>query len=462
MKNEQAKKKVGKATALAIAILSLGAFTGMASIVAKNQSLITPVTLADDNEDKSNDSEDKNKDEQKSEENKQEKTKESSKKQYEQDREKNKQVSEKNREQEKKNLEQNREQNKQEEDNKDGEEMDADGDYDGDESADTDTDGDRVGDTKGMYKDSGKTLTKLQENISEAEKKILEKQAEGVDVADALKNLAVAKAQFSQVSVLFDQNDYETAKQLAKNIKKENIFNEKDLEFQKDVAESVREVTKKIAKVNEKIAILESLGGDTTAFKTQIVGLQADLTVLQSSTDMTREAFKVIEKKAKKLKNLVEQSIFALGGSDEDDDLYADHEEDTNDLEEDLKDVAEIEDGDENGVSEKVRSIAKEHRSSVATVANSLGDIKNQSSFTKTVFGPDFNALDKLTSESDAMVTRADNLITVSTQVTDPDVKQVLIDRAAALRSEASKLSAYISAENSQFSIFGKLLSFFR
>ncbi len=378
--------------------------------------------------------------------------KESSQKQYEKDREEKKQVSEKNREQ-------NKQEGKIEDDE---EEMDADGDFDGDESADTDTDGDRVGETKGMYKDSGKTLAKLQENIAEAEKKILEKQAEGADVTTALANLALAKTQLTQVSASFGTNDYEMAKKLSKEIKKETLFSGKDLEFEKDVTESVREATKKISKVNQKIATLESLGGDASVFKAQVTSLSADLSTLQASGTMTRETLKAIEKKAERMKNLVEQSIFALGGNEEDNDLYADHEKDANDLEEDLNDVAEIEDGDENGVAEEVKKIAREHRSSTAVIATSLGDIKNRSGFTKTVFGPDFNALESLTAQTTAMTTRADALTTVSTQVTDPDVKQILVDRAAALRSEASKLSAYVASEGNQFSIFGKFLSLFR
>lgn len=455
MQKEHEKKKMGTATALAIAILSFGAFTGMASIVVKNQSLITPVTLAEDNED-GGDSEESQKSEDKDKKENKVKEKESTKKQYEKDREENKKKFEKDREE---NKQADEIQGKDEDGNE--QEMDADGDFDGDESSEFDTDGD-FEDNNGMYKDSNKTLSKLQENIAEAEKHILEKQAEGEDVTKALSELNLAKAKLAEVGTAFTANDFEMAKQLSKEIKKEALFSEKDLEFAKDATEAVREVTKKVAKVDSKIATLESLGGDASLFKTQVASLKTDISTLQSSGTITREAFKAIEKKAERLKNVIEQSIFALGGNEENDDLYADHEKDAHDLEDDLNDVADIEEGDDNGVAKKVRTIAEEHRSSTAVIAQSLGDIKNQSGFAKTVFGPDFNALESLNAQTTAMTVRADALVAISTQVTDPDVKQILIDRAGALRSEASKLSAYISAENNQFSILGKFLSLFR
>jgi len=464
-------KKMGTGAALVIALMSFGVFVALASIITKNQSQITAVSLADDSNDSGNSNDDgDNKDDQKDE----DKNDDGDNKDDQKDEDENddsdkkkenesvKKQAERQREDAKKQLERSNKSSENDDDSDDDSNKGEDTDGDTEDVNDVEDTEDVNGDDNGMFKDRNKTLTKLQEEIAKARENILEKRVEGADVTAALARLALAEASIAQVGSSFDANNFEAAKELAKEIKKEAHFTEKDLEFTKKSAEAIAEVSKKLTKASQKIVILESLGGDASAFKAQLSTLRADFAILQASDIVTREAFKAVKKKAERLKNLVEQSIFALGGSDGDDDLFADHEEDSDDLEDDLNDVAEIEDGDENGIAQEVKKIAREHRSSTAVIATSLGDIKNRSGFIKTVFGPDFNALESLTAQTTAMMTRADALMIVSTQVTDPDVKQILVDRAAVLRSEASKLSAYVASEGNQFSIFGKFLSFFR
>jgi len=449
-------KKMGTGAALVIALMSFGVFVALASIITKNQSQITAVSLADDSNDSGDSNDDgDNKDDQKDE----DENDDSDKKK---ENESVKKQAERQREDAKKQLERSNKSSENDDDSDDDSNKGEDTDGDTEDVNDVEDTEDVNGDDNGMFKDRNKTLTKLQEEIAKARENILEKRVEGADVTAALARLALAEASIAQVGSSFDANNFEAAKELAKEIKKEAHFTEKDLEFTKKSAEAIAEVSKKLTKASQKIVILESLGGDASAFKAQLSTLRADFAILQASDIVTREAFKAVKKKAERLKNLVEQSIFALGGSDGDDDLFADHEEDSDDLEDDLNDVAEIEDGDENGIAQEVKKIAREHRSSTAVIATSLGDIKNRSGFIKTVFGPDFNALESLTAQTTAMMTRADALMIVSTQVTDPDVKQILVDRAAVLRSEASKLSAYVASEGNKFSIFGKFLSFFR
>ncbi|MDD2766249.1 MAG: hypothetical protein PHH40_00610 [Candidatus Moranbacteria bacterium] len=465
---EKNTKKIGTGAALLIAVMSFSSFFAVASLVGKNQSPLTPVSLASDNEGEDGNDSDENKDEEDDDKDEVKSASEKAKKEKEKSREDLKKRSERAKESNKQTTEQDSDDEEDNNDENEGDENDENDDNDGDVDDDMDEEDDdsygqaRGGDFEGMYKDSAKTLSKLQENIAEAEKHILEKQAEGVDVTTALAELSLAKAKLAGVSTAFTASNFEMAKKLSKEIKKESLFSEKDLEFKKDMTESIAEVMKKFTKVEKKIASLVALGGDSTTFNTQLASLRADFDVLQTSSLVTRTDARAFEKKAERLKNLVEQSIFALGGTEEDDDLYADHEEDADDLDEDLNDVAEIEDGDDNGVAKKVRAIAAEHRSSVADIAKSLSDIQNQSGFTKTVFGPDATALNGLTAQTTAMTARADALTTASTQVTDPDVKQILTDRASALRSEASKLQAYLTATTNQFSIFGKFLSLFR
>ncbi|MEI8096597.1 MAG: hypothetical protein WCG73_00610 [Candidatus Moraniibacteriota bacterium] len=444
-------KKMGTKTALVVAVLSFGIFAGVASLITENRSHITPVSYAKDED--SSSSESAKKDSEKASESAKknsEKSNEAAKKQSEQAREATKQQFEKTREANKQQFEQAREAGKQQAELlREGSKLD------------NEENGVRNGENEGMFKDENKTMANLNEKLAEAEKHILEKQAEGVDVTKALATLALAKSKLAAVGTSFDANNLEAAKNLAKEIKKTAQFTEKDLEFAKDSAEATREVSKKFAEVTKKIAKLEALGGDASVYKTQLSSLQADFATLQGSGATTREAVKAFEKKAGRLKSLVERAIFALGGT-ENDDLYADHERDSQDLEDDLNDVAEIEDGDSNGVSAKVKAIALEHKTAAQDIKKNLEDIQNRGGLEKLLLGADVNALDGLTEQTTAMNTRADALVKASEQIADPQIKQILVDRAAALRSEAEKLQTYVSSEGSGFSIFGKLLSLFR
>lgn len=445
-------KKMGTGVALVVAIMSFGAFAALASIITNNQSQITAVSLADDSNDSGDSNDDgDNKDDQKDE----DKNDDSDKNGKE--NESVKKQAERQREDAKKQLERS---------NK-GSENDDDSDDDSSKIGDTDGDmedtEDVNGDDNGMFKDRAKTLSKLQEEIAKARENISEKQAEGADVTAALARLALAEAGIVQVGSSFDANNLEAAKELAKEIKKEAHFTEKDLEFAKKTSEAVADVQKRFGQVDKKIATLEFLGGDASVFKTQLASIRQDFSVLQASISdaITRDTVRAFEKRVKLLKSLVESSIFAFGET-EDDDLIGDHRESSDDLFEDLDDVAEIEDGDDNGISGKLRKISAEHKASVQGIEDNLKDIKGRDGVARVILGPDFNALDGLNAEITAMNTRADALTQASTQITDPQIKQILVDQVTALRSEALKFQAYISSENNQFSILGKFLALFR
>lgn len=447
------KNKLGMGASLLITVLAFGAFAGAAAVVTQNQFSLAPTALADEGDDdggddEEDDSEDDNNDEEKA----QEKEKEKAKKEQEKEREKAKKESEKSRESSGK------EDDGEDDDGVENENEDEDGSEDSDENE---------SDDKGMFKDRDKTLEKLQEKIAEAEKHILEKQAEGVNVTAALARLAAAKAGLGQVGSAFDANDLAAAENLAKQIKKLAHFTEKDLEYAEKITEEMAKVEKRFGQVVRKIAVLEALGGDASAFKAQLASLRADFSVLKASiaadpSTITRDTEKAFEKKVKRLKSLVETAIFAYGGTDDDDDLFEDHEEYADDLSEDLDDVAEIEDGDDDGVSGKVRRVAAEHKAAVQTVKQSLEDIKDRSGLVKTLFGPDFSALDTLGEQVAAMNARATALDAAAAQVADPEIRQILLTQADALRSEVLKLQSYIAAEDDQFSIFGALLKLFR
>lgn len=467
--------KMGTGSALVIALLSFGVFAGVAALVTKNQLNLTAVSLANDGEDGGGDSgggddggDSQSSDSSSSGSNSEsaKNAREAAKKQSERAREAAKQQSERIREAAKQRdevLKNESDSNEVEDDNSDSEDVSNQVEDDNSDSSLTDTEN---GDDKGMFKDRNKTLAKLQEEIAKAREKILEKQGEGVNATAALARLALAEVGLTQVGSSFDANDLEKAKLLAKQIKKETHFTEKDLEFSKKVAEESAKVEKRFGQVEKKISELESLGGSASSFKSQLATLRSDFSVLKATIatapgTITRDMVKAFEKRVKRLKSLVESTIFALGGTD-DDDLFDDHKDDADDLFENLNDVAEIEDGDDNGVSGKVRKIAAEHKAATQEVENSLQGIKDRSGVAKVLFGPNFNALDSLTTQVTAMDTRAAALESASAQITDPEIKQILVDQAKALRSEVTKLQSYIAAEDNQFSIFGKFLSLFR
>src|SRR3989344_4775259 len=433
------KTKMGTGAALVIALLALGTFAGVAAIVTKNQFNFAAITSADEGED-DNEAEDDGEDEDEDKDDDKDKEKE---------QEKAKKEQEKASEKAKKEAEKARESSNKEDDDEDDE---------------ADEDENKGGDNEGMFKDRDKTWSKLQEEIDKARKNILEKQAEGADVTTALARLALAEAGLAQVGTSFDANDLATAKMLAKQIKKTAHFTEKDMEFSKKVAEEVAKVEKRFGQVEKKIAELEGFGGDAAAFKSQLATLRSDFSALKATIaaapgTITRDTVKAFEKRVKRLKSLVESNIFAVGGTD-DDDLFEDHEDDADDLSEGLDDVAEIEDGDDNGVSKKVRTIAAEHKAASKAIKKSLGDIEDRGGLAETLFGSDSDALDALNTEVVAMNTRAAALESASKRISDPDLRKILDDQIDTLKLETGKLQSFIASQSEIKGIFGWLSAF--
>ncbi len=468
-------KQLGIAASLVIVLLAFGAFASAAALITKNQFSLAPFSLADDDEggggdggggDDSNDNKDDNSNDSSSKPEKEKKSEEAKKK-AERARESAKKQSERSN---KSSDDSGDNSNDSEDDNEDNNDDEDTGDSNDDSIGGSEDDADEVegdddGDDSPMFQDRIQTLNNIVKGIAEAKKHLLEKQDEGVDVTTALARLAEAEAKLGLVGSAFDANDLEKAKILAKEIKKTTHFAEKDLHDAGQIAEELTKVEKRFGQVSQKIDSLEALGGNASAFKTQLVSLRSDFAVLRTSIAatpgaLTRDTVKAFEKRVKRLKSAVESTMFALGGTD-DDDLFEDHEDDADDLSEDLNDVAEIESDDDNDISKTVKRVAIEHKAAANNIKQSLQDIKDRSGLTKTVFGPDFNALDALSSEVSAINTRATALESAAAQVTDPDIKQILISQASTLRSEVLKLQAYITAENNTASLFGWITRLF-
>lgn len=459
--NQQRSRSVSLPAALIIMFVSLGAFVGTAKLVAPDKHFgLTSFSFAesgeDDDEGGSGDDGDKEDDEDNDRDDDGDKTAEKAKKEAE----KRKKESEKQREDLKKSTRTSSGSVSMDDDGKEDED-ESDDDID-DVVQDEDDENEDGSDTfHGMYKEKEKTLEKLNHDLAKAEEGIMKQAEKGANVSLQLAVLAQYREQLNAVGGAFDENNLEVAKMLAKQIKKEAHFLKKDAQDAEKVAKEMADVLKRFAKAEAKVAELEALGGDVTSLKNQLSVLRSDYAVLQSTIDsapgtISRETVKALGKKVQRVKSLAESAIFALGG-DDDGELAADHEDESDDIAEHLMDVAEVEDGDHTDVATKVRTVATSQKLAAQTVKTSLQNFERRSKVTKFFLGADQTASAQLTAEVNAMQSRAATLETSAAALTDPDMKQILLDQAAALKSEATKLATYLNSQNSDFSLFGWL-----
>lgn len=441
-----------------IVFVSLGAFAGTAKLVAPDKHFgLTSFSFADegsddeedDGEEGDNDNEDKD-DEEDDEDKAEEKAKKES--------EKRKKEAEKQREDLKKSASSASTSVKVGDDEDENE--DESDDFE-DDTIEGEDDEDESGSSEGMYKEKEKTLEKLNHDLAKAEEDIMKRAEKGADVSLQLAMLALYREQLSTVSGAFDANDLDAAKSLAKQLKKEAYFLKKGAQDAEKVNKEMQDVLKRFAKADAKIAELEALGGDATALKSQLNTLRSDYAVLESALATTpgsisRDAVKTLEKKVQRVKSTAELALFALG-ADDDGELALDHEDESDDIAEHLFDVAEIEDDEHSAVTDQVRSVAQNQRIASKAVKSAVDDFEDRSRVTEFFLGTDQEASARLTAEIDAMRSRATVLESAAAALADPDMKQILLDQAAALRAEAAKFSTYLDTQNAGFSLFGWL-----
>lgn len=438
-----------------IVFLAFSSFLGISAIVTHNRLTLLPNSWADDErdseeEDEEEENEDSEEPEEKEENEDSKKQEETKKKNDEQRREQEKKDAERKLESQKKVAE------KIYEKEDEGEE------YEDDEVKD-DTESEDVPESEhGMYQEKDKTLLKLRQDIVEAQKHLLEKQKEGTDTSSALTRLNLAESDLEKISIAFDTNNLEEAKMLTKQVKRTTHSVQEDLHDTKKIAEEISKVEKRFAQVAEKIVILNDLHGDTTLFKNQLSYLQADFSFFTTLLSMypdtvTRDTIRVFEKRVQRLQSLIEANIIVLGG---DDDILKHYDDEADELFKDMEYVADFVDGDDNNVSHQVRGIATEQKIDSVILKQKLAEANSRSALTKTLFGPESDALAVLSTQATAIDNRATTLENVATQMTDPAVKEILMSQVSVLRSEATKLQAYITAENNTFNFahwFAKL-----
>lgn len=463
------EKKMGTVPALLIALLSFGGFVGVATVVSDNYSGLTPVSLAkdgeDDNEDEDKDEED-DKDEDKEEEKKSEsekKAKEAAKKKAEREREAAKKAAEQS-----KTSSDDDSNDDSDDDVVNGVKLRGDGSVDDDQDDERDEDEDSSkdddledrNDDNGMYKDRTKTLSKLEKELMETEKDILEKQAEGVDVTAALARLAEAKAKLTAVGGAFDANDLESAKDLAQEVKKLAHFaKEEDLHDAKEAAEDVSKIAKRITQAYGKIALLEAVGGDGSAFREKLATYETDFAALKATVAtggydaaLMEKSLESLERKIKSVKSSVEGAIYAFGGTDSelDDDL----ENESDDLAEHLNDVADIED---DGVGQALRGIADDHRNATKRMGEVVNNIDTRNPVLQSLFGASSSDLSALEQEIAASNNRAEALVQAANVVEDAEVKSILVAQIETLKEQTIKLQNFVDGQRDRLSLFGWL-----
>lgn len=451
-------KNVGVLSAFVIALLSLGGFVGAATMVASNQGTLVFSASADDNEgDDSEGDEEKDDDEDKDD--------DGDKKEKEKEREKEKKKSESVKKAAERERETERERSSsgqdEESDDADDESDDMD-DEDGEEGENGM--GNDESDDDGMYQDRTKTMAKLNEKLAEAEKEILEKQSEGADVTAALARLAQAKAAAAAVSGAFDTNNFEVAKDLAKAARKLVHFaREEDLHDAGKAAEDSSKVMKRISQVEKKISAFRALGGDTASFEAMLADIrtmhdEAKQLIAQGGEGLVAGLVKLeaAEERAKDLKDSIENAIFALGGGD--DDFDEEHEDEIDDIADGLDDVADIE---EDSVGQQVRMVAREQRQSAVRAAAAVRSAEDRSGFAEFLIGSKDSDIEDIQGEITMNTARIAVLTRAAEQVADRDVKSMLEERIAELKSETLQLQNFVDAKLKENGLFGWLLDLF-
>lgn len=451
--DKQRSRSVSLPAALVIVFVSLGAFVGTAKLVAPDKHFgLTMFSFAseDDEDDEEDNDDDGDKDDEDDEDDRDDEDKAAEK--VKKEAEKRKKESERRRESQKQSSGSSRMADEIEED---------DDSTDDAEDEDESEDDEKTESSEGMYKEKDKTLERLNRDLAKAEEDIMKQAEKGADVSPQLAALALYKERLSTVSGAFDANDLDAAKSLAKQLKKEAYFLKKGAQNAEKVSKEMQDVLKRFAKADAKIAELEALGGDTTALKAQMSTLRSDYAVLGSALaaapgSISRDAVKALEKKVQRVKSAAELALFALG-VDDDGELALDHEDESDDIAEHLFDVAEIEDDDHSAVTDQVRSVAQNQRIASRAVKSAVDDFEERSRVTEFFLGTDQEASARLSAEIDAMRSRATVLESAAAALADPDMKQILLDQAVALRAEAAKFSTYLDTQNAGFSLFGWL-----
>ena len=289
------------------------------------------------------------------------------------------------------------------------------------------------------------------EKIAEAEKHILEQQAEGKNVTIALERLNQAKNTLKTAEGGNDSDDL-----IKESLKLAHEAEEDDIRGINDAYKFVKKASDRIDQATEKLSRLSVAGGDAAAYQTMIDAASADLknakdVLLQGSLLESVASARKAESEAKSAKHAIESALLALGV--EDDDLSGDHKSTVAQTVDDLLYVASVE--GENGIGKKVREIARAQRDSAEQVDGLIDDAQSRSGFSEFILGPkygDLKAIEKQVADNQA---RIDDLKQSANELEDTDLKEVVQEHVDVLTEENVKLQSFVSGKEKQKGIFG-------
>lgn len=416
---------------------------------------VQPVTASDDDDDNGggDDDEDDDEDEDKDDDDDSKSEKEKKKKEDEKKREDAKKAAERAREAAKRSSDDDMDDDNDEDENEVEDENESEDEFE-DEDGDGDEDED---DRNAMFKDRDKTLEKLNEKIAEAEKHILEKQAEGVDVTAALAQLAQAKAGLGSVEAAFTANELDKIKALAKSTEKLAHFSQgKTLHDSEEVAKDIAKVAKRISQTKEKIATLGRLGGDTTTYAASLADAESAFADVKAQIAAGGEgllaglaALETVERRVKSIKNSVEGALFALGGTD-DDEFEDEHGVEIEDVSDDLSELAEADED-----HSALRTLVLAHKSEAKKVSTLVKDLDDRNAIARGLFGNDEDVLNELRNEVAINENRIAAMQAAADKVEDNELNLLMNEKIGELKAENSKLMSFITAQAAESGVFG-------
>lgn len=444
------EKRLSSATSLLVAVLSLGLFGGGTALMVKAgvvSSSPLAFVLGDEDEDEEKDDD---KDETAENKDKDKVSKESEKKKLERERESEKKKYEQERESAKKKLERERESLKYGAGRNSDDELNDEKNNEDEEEGDENEDGDDFGD--------------LMKKVSESEKEIFEKQHEGVDATAALSRVGAARTTLDAYKAAIAAGNMEEAEKLAREIKKLARFAvEEDLHDAKKSGEQLKQAQEKIAKAKAKLALLAGAGGSTESFVALLAGAEAMVAegnAALSSGDFMKAGnlFKEAKGIANRVKDMAENALYALGGSD--DDFDDDHSEFAREVSDDLDDIAEIESDDDR--VKNIRRIAMEQKQSGSEVATAVQLVRERSALAKFLFGSDDMSLATIEAKIAENSQNALALRTLAQSSGDADIQALLVAQAERIEIENEKIRSFSTAQADSNGVFGWLIDLFR
>ena len=308
-------------------------------------------------------------------------------------------------------------------------------------------------------------LKNAQEKIADAERKILEQRAKGMDVTAALATLQRAKDRLATVggaTAGVTPSEVSTKSLLREVQRLADSAKEDDVKDAEDAGETIADAAKRIARVEAKLAALQSFGGDTSAFEGRLAELKANMErarqlIASGSLAEGNALAEATERQAKILKSAVESALLAFGG--EDDDLFDDHGKEVSEAVHELQRAGDFQGGK---LGATIRTIAQRQGVKATEVEGLAQDVRSQGGVSKFFFGPKYDTLDSLKEKIAENTQDIASLNAAAARVTDPSLKTQVLDQVQVLTQENIRIQSLVDGAEKQNGLFAWVFRLFR